>query len=91
LIAEGCPARGPPQIFVFFRLPRSPTGVDPARSPTDSPSTASPPDFHLDRAVARLEAFARRYPIAGGIDPHVINGFFAAAMLGWFAFSRSLS
>lgn len=58
--------------------------------PADLLEQASPPDFHLDRAVARLEAFAARYPIAGGVDPHVINGFFAAAMLGWFAFKPLL-
>lgn len=58
--------------------------------PTDLLEQAAPPDFHLDKAIARLQSLAERVPIVGQVDGYVVNGMLAAAMLGWFAFKPLL-
>jgi len=54
--------------------------------PKDLLEQAAPPEFHLEKAIERIQAFSGRFPVVSEIDGYVLNAFLASALLGWFAF-----
>jgi AcrR family transcriptional regulator len=85
-----------PSAATFFQLLRERPALATAVArlcldgPKDLLEQAAPPEYHLDRAIERIQALAERLPFAREVDGYVLNGVLAAAMLGWFAFKPLL-
>ena len=85
-----------PSAATFFQLMRERPALAAAVArlcldgPKDLLEQAAPPEFHLDKAIERINAAAENLPVAKAVDPYVLNGALAAAMLGWFAFKPLL-
>lgn len=85
-----------PSAATFFQLMRERPALAAAVArlsldgPKDLLEQAAPPDFHLDKTIERIQALTDKFPPAKEIDGYVLNGFLAAAMLGWFAFKPLL-
>jgi AcrR family transcriptional regulator len=89
-VYAGFPARG--QTAWFYRMLRANPhiAVIVARACLDGPhdllEAAAPPPAVMQQLIARLRTSLARLPLAGAIDPNLLNAFFTSAMLGWFAF-----
>lgn len=54
--------------------------------PHEALERAAPPREHVEKTVKEVERFGKRIGMPPSFDGWVVNGFFAAAILGWFAF-----
>jgi AcrR family transcriptional regulator len=89
-VYAGFPGRG--QSTWFFAMMRANPSIAAivARACLDGPhdllAAAAPPPAIIEQIVARVRATLERSPLAGAIDPALLNAFFTSAMLGWFTF-----
>jgi AcrR family transcriptional regulator len=54
--------------------------------PHEALQQAAPPREHVEKTVGQVERFGQRLGMPPAFDGWTVNGFFAAAILGWFAF-----